>query len=160
MKFTYSYTINISPFKKQFSDPSLSDYLVGFTKLSEDAQKETLQIIVHKLQDLIGGDWGAYVYEPTKRKDLHIHGLVVLDEPLTDIKFKAIKDLSNSYGNDQYNKTIYLEYCRDNGKHWREVYMVKTLKDQNSPPNSPTENDLTKLITFDIYRKRALAPTV
>jgi len=118
MKTVYSFTLNISPFFR------LEDG-AQFTKLSKDDQKIRLISLMRRLKELIHGDFGHYVYEYTKRKDYHIHGLVTTDEGLTPSDFYNIERLGSYFGNNKFNRPIYMELCRDGGTHWRTNYMEK-----------------------------------
>lgn len=136
MKLVYSITINIPPFKKQIGLRNTPQE--NYHTLGEEHQKAFILEVVDHLKTEIEGDWGHYVWELTKKGDQHYHGLVYFDVPITKKQWKDINTISAYYGTDNYNKCIYLEYCRDAGVHWRTKYMEK---DQGtSPPNSPNDN--------------------
>jgi hypothetical protein len=122
----YSYTINISPFKKQPNG-------IQFAKLTWEEQEAYLLVVLSQIKEILGGDWSDYVFEKTNRNYPHLHGLVKLDSPITSTQQKVIDNLSNKYGNNYYNKAIYIEYCHSGTAHWKN-YM---RKDQEERPSSP-----------------------
>lgn len=140
MQLTYSVTVNVSPFKKI---KDVDGEVVQFTKLDHSRQKIVIFDIVMKLATITGGEYAAYVWESTKRGDLHYHGTFQVDAPLTETDMQCIRKLSNEYGNDYYNKAIDVQYCRDGGQHWRNVYMQK----QQPRPTTPD------VINVNVFKK-------
>lgn len=115
--YTYSVTINISPFKR-LKDGS------QFAKIGQESQEAMLQFILGKIKEITHGDFGMYVYEPTKRGHPHLHSLFKVPRELTKGQHSDIKDLGEIYGNSIFNKPIYIEKCKDNGEAWLD-YMMK-----------------------------------
>jgi len=148
MKLCYSVTINVSPYKKFVRN----FVTTNFHALKLEKQQEFIMEITAELQNIIGGEWGANVWELTKKGDQHFHGTVVLDGPLTDADYKQINTVSAKYGSNQYNRCIDLQYCRDGGKHWREKYMQKHQDDfdNRSSSNSPEIRD-NRTVPFSVF---------
>lgn len=130
---TFSITINVPPFKK--TQELLEMYgLSQFTKLEEKDQKHLLYYILSFIKEIIGGDYGQVAFEPTKRKDLHLHTSVKLESPIVEASWLQLKKLSNKFGNDHYNKCIDIQYCTDGGHGWSKyINKLNTPKAANLP---------------------------
>lgn len=114
---TYSVTINVSPFKRLFDGSQ-------FAKLCQEEQESLLQGILNKVKSVTRGEYGVWVYEPTKRGHPHLHTLFKVDKELTKGQMVDIKDISEHFGNSLFNKVIYIEKCKDDGSAWLD-YMMK-----------------------------------
>lgn len=115
--FTYSVTINVSPFKR-LCDGS------QYAKLCLSDQECILQSILNQVKDITRGDFGMWVYEPTKRGHPHLHTLFKVDRELSKGQLLDIRALSNRFGNDLFNKAIFIAKCADDGTSWIN-YMCK-----------------------------------
>lgn len=130
MSYSHSYTINVSPFKKLPLVPVTYDTnITKFTNLAEPDQEQLLLYIKNQIiaiwREVDNVEFGHYVFEYTKRGDLHMHGIFTAPMLIEAHRWPEIHQLSNMYGNDQYNKAIDIQYCIDGGKHWRDIYMMK-----------------------------------